>query len=90
MPEQDAGDTGPDTRDTPPSSVDSAKGGFDDLLDGDGLGGGLLGGNDFTDLLPELQSNRPDEPVDDLAGGQPVDDPQYDDTDPYPYGIADL
>lgn len=67
-------------------------------LDADGAGhGDLLGGNEFTELLAELQSGRPDEePFDptDPAGGQPVDDPQYDstydDTDPYPYGIADL
>jgi len=54
--------------------------------------GDLLGGSDFADLIPELQSNRPDDPSDpvDPAGGQPVDDSPYDDTDPYPYGIADL
>ncbi|HEY3630089.1 MAG TPA: hypothetical protein VGL21_04285 [Jatrophihabitantaceae bacterium] len=51
--------------------------------------GDLLGGNDFADLIPELQSNRPDDPPD-PAVGQTDDDPQYDDTDPYPYGIADL
>ena len=51
--------------------------------------GDLLGGSDFADLIPELQSNRPDDPSD-PAVDQPVDVSPYDDTDPYPYGIADL
>jgi len=85
MHEQDAGDPSPDAT---PSSPEPADGAFGDLLGGDGLGTGLLGGNDFADLISDLQSNRPEDPHD-AAGGQPVDDPQYD-TDPYPYGIADL
>jgi hypothetical protein len=54
--------------------------------------GDLLSGSDFADLIPELQSNRPDDPPDvaDPTGGQSVDEPQYDDPDPYPYGVADL
>jgi hypothetical protein len=43
-------------------------------LDADDPGpGDLLGGNEFTELLAELQSGRPAEEPYDPAAGQPVD-----------------